>query len=111
MRNSEVIEFPNGSDTLERAGQDLLVKLEKAAALAEQNTQQAVSMAHQASMQLRVAEDKIGKLEAEICTYKDRADRAEDWLRRISLEIEKTFPSRRQQQSEDFVPRQPNFRR
>ena len=52
-------------------------------------------MAHQSAMQLRVAEDKIGKLEAEIWTYKERAERAEEWLRRISHEIDKTFPSRR----------------
>jgi hypothetical protein len=61
-------------------------------------------------MQLRVAEDKVGKLEAEIWTYKERAERAEQWLRRISQEIENTFPSRRPQQQqpqpEDYAPRQ-----
>jgi uncharacterized coiled-coil protein SlyX len=58
-------------------------------------------------MQLRVAEDKIAKLEAEIWSYKDRAERAEEWLRRITLEIEKSFPSRRQQQPAEARPPQP----
>jgi len=112
VRESDVIQFPNNSnDTLDRAGHDALVRLQHAAGVAEQNTQQALSMAHQAAMQLRVAEDKVGKLEAEIWTYKERAERAEQWLRRISQEIENTFPSRRPQQQqhpqpEDYAPRQ-----
>jgi hypothetical protein len=70
-------------------------------------------------MQLRVAEDKIAKLEAEIWAYKDRAERAEEWLRRITTEIEKSFPVRRQQQQveapqprpEDFAPKHATNRR
>jgi hypothetical protein len=112
VRETEVIQFPNNTnDTLDRAGHDVLVRVQHAAGLAEQNTQHALSMAHQASMQLRVAEDKIAKLEAEIWSYKERAERAEEWLRRISQEIEKSFPSRRPQQPEDYAPRQSNQRR
>jgi hypothetical protein len=112
VRESDVIQFPNSNDTLDRAGHDALVRLQHAAGVAEQNTQHALSVAHQASMQLRVAEDKIGKLEAEIWTYKERAERAEEWLRRISHEIDKTFPSHRPQpqQPEDYAPRQSNRR-
>jgi hypothetical protein len=51
-------------------------------------------------MQLRVAEDKIVKLETEILAYKDRAERAEEWLRRIEQEIEKAFASRQPQQQQ-----------
>ena len=108
MRESDVLAFPNTNDTLDRSGQDVLVKLQQAAGIAEQNTQHALKMAHQASMKLRVAEDKIGKLEAEIWTYKDRAERAEEWLRRISQQIETMFASRRPQELADYAPRNIN---
>jgi hypothetical protein len=110
---SEVIQFPDAGDPLDRAGHDVLILLQHAAGIAEQNTEHALNMAHQAAMQLRVAEDKVGKLETEIWTYKERAERAEEWLRRISQEIEKTFPSRRpqqQQQPENYAARQSNGR-
>ena len=108
---SDVIQFPQGGDTLDRVGQDVLARLQHAAATAEQNVQHALGVAHQASMQLRVAEDRVAKLEAEMGGYKERAERAEQWLRRISHEIEQTFPSRRQPQAEDYAPRQSGFRR
>jgi hypothetical protein len=110
MSASDVIQFPNNDDGLDRAAHDVLARLQHAARVAEQNTQQALSMAHQASMQLRVAEDKVGKLETKIWNYKERAERAEEWLRRISQEIEKTFPSR-QPQLEDYAPRNAKLRR
>ena len=100
---SGVIEFPNGSDSLDRAGQDVLAKLRQAAATSEQTVQHALGVAHQASMQLRTAEDRVSKLEAQMQGYKDRAERAEEWLRHISQEIEQAFPSRRQQQPEDHA--------
>ena len=105
MREPDIIQFPNGPDPVDRAGHDVIVKLQHAAGVAEQHAQHVLGIAHQTSMQLRVAEDKIAKLEAEIWTYKDRAERAEEWLRRITQEIEKSFPLRRQQQPE--APRQP----
>ena len=100
---SEVIQFPNGTDSLDRAGQDVLVKLRHAAATAEQSVQHALGVAHQATMQLRVAEDRVSKLEAQMQGYIDRAERAEEWLRHISQEIEQAFPSRRQQQPDPFA--------
>ena len=120
MREPDIIQFPNGPDTLDRAGHDVIVKLQQAAGIAEQHAQHVLGIAHQTSMQLRVAEDKIAKLEAEIWAYKDRAERAEEWLRRITTEIEKSFPVRRQQQPqaearqpqpEDFAPKHANTRR
>ena len=112
MSASDVIQLSNSDDTLDRAGHDVIVKLQQAAAIAEQHAQHVLGIAHQTSMQLRVAEDKIAKLEAEIWTYKDRAERAEEWLRRISLEIDKTFASREpQQQPEDYAPRNAKSRR
>jgi predicted nucleic acid-binding Zn-ribbon protein len=87
-------------DTLDRAGHDVIAMIQQAAGMAEQHTQHVLGIAHQASMQLRVAEDKIVKLETEILAYKDRAERAEEWLRRIEQEIEKAFASRPPQQQQ-----------
>jgi hypothetical protein len=111
MSTSDVIQFRNNDDALDRTAHDVLARLQHAATIAEQNTQQALSMAHQASMQLRAAEDKVAKIEREIWSYKERAERAEEWLRRISQEIEKTFPSRQLQQLEDYAPKNANVRR
>ena len=76
--------------------------------IAEQNTQQAVALAHQASMQLRVAEDNVARLEQELWGYKERAERAEGWLQRISQEIEQAFSSR---QPDAYAPRRSNIGR
>jgi hypothetical protein len=107
MSVPDVIQFPDTTnDTLDRAGHDVLARLQHAARIAEQNTQQAMSMARQAALQLRAAEDKVAKIEREIRSYQERAERAEDWLRRISQEIDKTFIASRPQQSqpEDYAP-------
>ena len=45
-------------------------------------------------MQLRVAEDNVARFEQELWGYKERAERAEGWLQRISQEIEQAFSSR-----------------
>ena len=60
--SDQVIQFPS-HDTLDRAGQEILSKLQRAASIAEQNSQHAVALAHQVSMQLRVAEDNVARLE------------------------------------------------
>jgi hypothetical protein len=57
-------------EELDRAGQEIVLKLQRAARAAEQNTQHAVALAHQASMQLRVAEDKVSRLEQDLLGYK-----------------------------------------
>ena len=96
--------MPVGADVLMRAGHEVLTKLQYAAGIAEQNTQHAVSLAHQTAMQLRVAEDKVARLEAEIWNYKERTERAEGWLQRIAQEIEQSFPGHAQQQRQDYSP-------
>ena len=90
--SDQVIQFPS-HDTLDRAGQEILSKLQRAASNAEQNSQHAVALAHQVSMQLRVAEDNVARFEQELWDYKKRAERAEGWLQRISQEIEQAFSS------------------
>jgi hypothetical protein len=59
--------------------------------MAEENSQRALSVAHELSLQLRSAEDRIKDLEADVRHYRDRTDRAEKWLHQIALEIEQRF--------------------
>ncbi|MBX9828741.1 MAG: hypothetical protein K2Y27_27600 [Xanthobacteraceae bacterium] len=79
---------PVENDRLEHAGQSILVLLQKASAIAEQNTQQAVNAAHRLAIQLRTSEDRIAELEASLRLERARAERAEEWLKRISHEIQ-----------------------
>ena len=84
---------PNGEDQLDRAGQEILGLLQRAATVAEKNSQHALGIAHKLSLELRAAEDHIKKLEADLQYYKDRSSRAEEWLRQISAQIEMQFPA------------------
>ena len=93
---SDVVPFarnsaPNSDDTLDSAGQGILILLQRAARIAEENKQRALSVAHELSLQLRSAEDRIKDLEADVRHYRDRADRAEKWLYQIAQEIEQRF--------------------
>ena len=105
--SDQVIQFPS-HDTLDRAGQEILSKLQRAASIAEQNTQQAVALAQQLSMQLQAAEDNVARREQELWGYKERAERAEGWLQRISQEIDQAFSSR---QPDAYAPRRSNIGR
>jgi hypothetical protein len=110
----QVVPFTNGmgSDPLDRLGQEVLAKLQYAAGLAEQNAQHVLSMAQEAATQLRIAEDKVARLELEVWNYKQRAERAEGWLQRISQEIDQSFAAPAQQQRQDYAPKRPvNTRR
>ena len=82
---------PNGADQLDKAGQTILQLLHKAAGVAEENSRHALETAQKLSHQLRVAEDRIAELDAEITAYRDRAERAEQWLHRVYTEIEDRF--------------------
>ena len=82
---------PNGDDPLDSAGHSILGLLQRAAGMAEENSQHALGIAHKLSLQLRAAEDRIKDLEADVQHYRDRADRAEKWLHHISAEIEQQF--------------------
>jgi hypothetical protein len=78
-------------DLLDKAGHSILGLLHRAAGMAEENSQHALGIAHKLSLQLRTAEDRIKDLEADLKHYQDRADRAEKWLYRVSVEIEQQF--------------------
>lgn len=86
-----IIPFPNDGDPLDGAGRSVLGLLQRAAAIAEESSKHALDIAHKLSHQLRAAEDQIRELQADIQYYKDRADRAEQWLHKISAEIEQRF--------------------
>jgi endonuclease III len=81
----------DGVDQVDKAGQTILGLLHKAAGVAEANSQHALDMAEKISHQLRAAEDRIAELEAEVGMYKEKADRAEQWLHRVYTEIEDRF--------------------
>jgi hypothetical protein len=82
---------PDNADQLDKAGQTILQLLRKAAGVAEANSRHAVDMAQKLSHQLRAAEDRIAELEAEVGVYRDKADRAEQWLHRVYTEIQDRF--------------------
>jgi cell fate (sporulation/competence/biofilm development) regulator YmcA (YheA/YmcA/DUF963 family) len=75
-------------DQLESAGQAILKLLHKASDATEANRQQSLATAQKLSSQLRAAEDRIAQLEAEVQHYREKSERAEVWLRKISTEIE-----------------------
>jgi len=79
---------PNDASQLDSAGQAILTLLHKAAGAAEANSRRALETAQKLSSQLRAAEDRIAELEAEVQHYRERSERAEGWLRKISMEIE-----------------------
>jgi len=82
---------PEAGDPLDRAAQAIVGLIQRAAAAAEANYQQAQETTRQLSGQLRAAEDRIRELEAHARHQQDRAERAERWLHQVSVEIEQKF--------------------
>jgi hypothetical protein len=77
---------PRAYDTpVEETGQAIIAKIQRAAELANENCDRAT---HKLSMELRAAEDRINELAAEAKLFRERAARAEGWLRTIHKEIE-----------------------
>ena len=96
---ADVIQFERDAskpdrDQLDMAGQTILQLIHRAAGFAEENSRHALEMAQKLSHQLRAAEDRIAELEAEVDTYREKADRAEQWLHRVYTEIEINFFSK-----------------
>jgi hypothetical protein len=82
-------ELPRNHGTpAEEDGQAIIAKIRKAADLSNETCDRAMALAHKLAMQLRAAEDRISRLEAEVVLFRDRAARAEEWLQTIHKEIE-----------------------
>ena len=85
-------------DQLDKAGQTILQLLDSAAGVAEKESNRRVlAKAQKLSHQLHAAEDRIAELEAEVASHQAQAERAEQWLQRVYIEIEDRFL--RQQQN------------
>ena len=84
----EGVAASSDASQLDSAGEAILKLLRKAAGAAEAHSRQASETAQKLSSQLRAAEDRIAELEAEVHHYREKSDRAEEWLRKISMEIE-----------------------
>ena len=76
-------------------GENVLTLLRRATELAGGNSLYAVEIAQKMSDQLWAAQKRVGELqarvaelEAEVQLYRDKSERAEEWLRKISAEIE-----------------------
>jgi DNA repair exonuclease SbcCD ATPase subunit len=80
---------------LDDAGQAIVAQIRTAADLAKEDCDRAMSLAHKLSMELRAAEDRTQQMAREVEHWRDRAARAEQWLRTIQQEIEEKLLTRR----------------
>jgi hypothetical protein len=76
---------------LDKAGQTILQLLHRAAGVVENNSRHALETAQKLSHEVNIAEGRIAELEAEAASYRERAERAEQWLHKVYLEIENRF--------------------
>ena len=81
----------DNSNQLDEAGEAILQLLGRAADVADQNSRQAIETAQRLSQQLRASENRVAQLEAEIEAYRQKAERAEQWLHTVYKEIEDRF--------------------
>jgi hypothetical protein len=82
---------------LDKAGQTILQLLHRAASVAENNSRHAMETAQKLSHELHIAEGRIAELEAEAKTYRERAQRAEQWPHKVYVEIENRFLRRNEE--------------
>jgi hypothetical protein len=88
ISRDENIAAPNDASQLDSAGQAILKLLDRAASAAEANSRQSLEAAQRLSSQLHAAQGRIAALGSELQFYREKADRAENWLNKISIEIE-----------------------
>jgi hypothetical protein len=93
-RQETVLPFaPTGADNqkidqVDAAGRTILGLLHKAAGVAEENSRYALDQAQKLSQQLTAATARVAELESDVQYYRDRAERAEQWLHKIYTEID-----------------------
>jgi len=80
-----------GGESAERSGHAIVALLKEAADVTKETCERAVETAHQLSVKLRAAEDRVRELESESRQWQVRATQAEKWLVRIHQEIEDRF--------------------
>ena len=73
---------------VDEAGEAIVAQIRTAADFAKEDCDRAMSLAHKLSMELRSAEERTHEMEAEVEHWRERAARAEQWLRIIQNEIE-----------------------
>jgi peptidoglycan hydrolase CwlO-like protein len=79
------------SKEVEKAGQDILQSLHKAADVADANRETAQRVSHQlrnAENRIAGLENQIAELKAEVQLYKAKMDRAKQWLHTLFSQIE-----------------------
>jgi len=76
------------------AGHAILSLLQKATDSTEESNRRAAEIAQKLLHHLRIAEDRIAALQSEVSLYREKSDRAEMWLGRISDEMEYCFNER-----------------
>jgi hypothetical protein len=95
---------PTNGVQLDEAGKTIVAKIRTAADLANEDCDRAMSLAHKLSMELRAGEDRTHQLKAEVELWRDRATRAEQWLRIIQKEIEEKLIDRRSSSGVEATP-------
>jgi hypothetical protein len=80
-------DFESGNP-VDEAGRSILRLLQRAADTADQSRRQALDAAEKLAQEVRVAQDRIARLEGDVAAYRDYAKRAELWLDKIRTELE-----------------------
>jgi hypothetical protein len=93
--SNSATESSKAETELNFTGQNILTLLQQATDLAGGNSRYAVGIAQRMSDQLWIAEKRVAELqarvaelEAEVQLYRDKSERAELWLGKISSEIQ-----------------------
>jgi len=79
------------AEDVERSGQKIVALLSEVAAITKETFQRALDTADNLANQLHTSDERIKTLESELRSYKERAERAEQWLARARREIDERF--------------------
>ena len=89
-------QVPRIGDSMDQFGKAIVAMLQTAAKLSNDKLARTTIIAINLSHQLRVTEDRINKLQAEIEHFERRAVRAETWLHWFRREVERKLSAPRQ---------------